>query len=457
MHQRLSPSALQQSRGGLRFVAASLLIAALLLGGATQGGFAAQAAVRVLGVACLLVVAWRSPPLWVPGARWPLLLLGCIVAVPLLQLIPLPPGVWTRLPHREFAVDIYRAAGLPLPWAPLSLAPDATWNAALALIPPAAMFLLTLGLDTPQRRKLIPWVLGVAAASVLLGVGQVAEGPASPLRFYSITNVSEAVGFFANRNHQAGFLAALVPLAAYWAITLARRGGRWTLTTLGAGMALVFAVGVGVSGSRAGVLLLAGGGIGCVLLFAKGRGVRLSRRTLAITAGLIVVGLIPALAFGLREILNDLPQAMAQDPRAHAFPVILKAAVENLPFGTGLGTFDPIYRALETPQSVTNAYLNHAHDDYLEIFLQTGVVGLALMALFLAWFANATLRAWRAAPQSQTAELGRAASIAIAVLLAHSLVDYPLRTTALATLFAFLCGCLATMPRRAPIRPPSAE
>ena len=355
MHQRLSPAALQQSRGGLRFVAASLLMAALLLGGATQGGFIAQAAVRVLGLACLLVVVWRSPTLWAPGARWPLLLLVCIIAVPLLQLIPLPPDVWARLPSRAFAVEIYRASGLPLAWAPITLAPDATWNAALSLVPPAAMFLLTLGLDTSQRRALIPWVLAVAGASVLLGVGQVAEGPTSPLRFYSITNVSEAVGFFANRNHQAGFLAAVVPLAAYWAMTLARRGGRWTLTVLGAGMALVFAVGVGVSGSRAGVLLLAGAGLGCVLLFAKGRPGGLSGRTLAITAGLIVIGLIPALAFGLREILHDLPQAMAQDPRAHAFPVILKAAVENLPLGTGLGTFDPVYRALETPQAVTNA------------------------------------------------------------------------------------------------------
>ena len=438
---------MQQLRDGHRFAATALLGAALRLGGATQGGFQAQATVRGLGLACLLLTVWRSPPLWAPGARWPLLLLAGAIAVPLLQLIPLSPGVWTQLPQREFAVEAYRAAGVALPRAPISLAPDATLNAAFSLIPPAAMFLLTLGLDTSQRRALVPWVLAVAGASVLLGIGQVADGPESPLRFYAITNASEAVGFFSNRNHQAGFLAAVVPLAAYWAMTLARRGGRWTLTTLGVGMALVFAVGVGVSGSRAGVLLLAGAGLGCVLLFVRSRRLTLSRRTLALAAVLIAVALVPALAFGLREILHDLPQAMATDPRAHAFPVVLKAAFDNLPLGTGLGTFDPVYRALETPQNVTNAYLNHAHDDYLELVLQTGAVGLALIVLFFAWFASATVRAWRTPWQSQTAELGRAASLAVGLLLAHSLVDYPLRTTALATLFAFLCGCLAALPR----------
>jgi O-antigen ligase len=146
---------------------------------------------------------------------------------------------------------------------------------------------------------------------------------------------------------------------------------------------------------------------------------------------------------------------MATDPRARAFPIVLKAAVENLPFGTGLGTFDPVYRALETPQIETHAYLNHAHDDYLELFLQTGVVGAVLIILFLVWFFWASARAWRAPAQSQTAQMGRAASVSIAILLAHSVVDYPLRTAALATLFAFLCGCLATsFPKTRPPQPP---
>jgi O-antigen ligase len=455
VHQRLSYASMQRSQAALRFTALALLLVALLLGGATQGGFQAQAAVRMVGLGSLLMAIWLSPSLWASGSRFPLLLLAAAIMVPLLQLIPLSPAVWTQLPQRTFEVEAYRAAGLALPWLPMTLAPYATWNAAYALVPPTAMFLLTLSLETPERRALVPWVLAVAAGSVLLGIGQVADGPMSPLRFYTITNASEAVGFFSNRNHQAGFLAAVVPLAAYWAMGLTRRRQRWILATLGVGMALIFAVGVGVSGSRAGVLLLAGAGLGCVLMFARNRRLRPSGRTLALGGALILVGLIPALAFGLREILHELPAAMATDPRARAFPIVLKAAVENLPFGTGLGTFDPVYRALETPQIVTHAYLNHAHDDYLELFLQTGVVGAVLIILFLVWFFWASARAWRAPAQSQTAQMGRAASVSIAILLAHSVVDYPLRTAALATLFAFLCGCLATsFPKTRPPQPP---
>jgi len=74
-----------------------------------------------------------------------------------------------------------------------------------------------------ERRLLSACMLAVGAVSVVLGFGQVAEGPASPLRFFANTNPSEAVGFFPNRNHFAALLYVMILLAAAWASDSATR------------------------------------------------------------------------------------------------------------------------------------------------------------------------------------------------------------------------------------------
>ena len=54
--------------------------------------------------------------------------------------------------------------------------------------------------------------------TVFVGLSQVAQGQSSALRFFEVTNPSEAVGFFANRNHFAALLYALILFAAAWAV-----------------------------------------------------------------------------------------------------------------------------------------------------------------------------------------------------------------------------------------------
>ena len=104
-----------------------------------------------------------------------------------------------------------------------------------------------------------------------------------------------------------------------------------------------------------------------------------------------------------------------------------------------------MYQLYERPDQVTNEYVIHAHNDYVELVLETGLAGIILIIVFLAWWAAAVWRVWR------TAEAGpyaRAAAIASAAVLAHSLVDFPLRTAAIATSFAMCLALLAD--RRAP-------
>src|SRR5262249_33608661 len=106
-------------------------------------------------------------------------------------------------------------------WMPISVSPAATWLSVLSLLPALAIFLSTILLGHRDRRLLSLVVLAVGILSLFVGLTQVAQGPSSPLRFFENTNTTEAVGFFANRNHFAALLYTLTVFAAAWAVDAA--------------------------------------------------------------------------------------------------------------------------------------------------------------------------------------------------------------------------------------------
>ena len=71
--------------------------------------------------------------------------------------------------------------------------------------------------------------------------------------------------------------------------------------------------------------------------------------------------------------------------------------------------------------------------------------GVALIVAFIAWWLVAAKRVWRSA---EAGPYARAASIASAAILVHSIVDFPLRTAAISACFAM---CLALLVERRPV------
>ena len=124
------------------------------------------------------------------------------------------------------------------------------------------------------------------------------------------------------------------------------------------------------------------------------------------------------------------------------------AAKTLMPVGAGLGAFVPVFALFEKPQDLeiyAGEYANHAHNDLLELWLETGVAGLLLLGLFLYWLARRASQAWgpsNPGPLAIDKSLIRAAILIIALLLCHSLVDYPLRTGAMMAIAAFACALL---------------
>jgi O-antigen ligase len=118
----------------------------------------------------------------------------------------------------------------------------------------------------------------------------------------------------------------------------------------------------------------------------------------------------------------------------------LRLIGETFPFGTGLESFPSVYALGEDPRVVGLTYINHAHNDFLEIILETGLLGLLLLFASLAWWLLTAVGVWRSPSSS---EFSRAATIASGALILHSIVDYPLRTAALSSVFAVCLGMMA--------------
>ena len=432
----------------LALACGAVLVLALTFGGSRQA-FWPDAIVQIASLPLLGYTLWQVPRIWQrPGHRLAIFVLAAIVLLPLMQLIPLPPSVWTALPGRASIAASYPEAALGIPWLGISLDPAATWRVALTLIPPVAVFLSVVLLGRTARTVLAAGIVAFAFISVLVGLAQLGQGNESPLRFYSVTNASEAVGFFANRNHYAALLYSALPLAAAFAVGFAndRRREIWVVLAL---CLLVFAsllLGLGMARSRAGVGLAVLAGLGSFALAVTGpkKGTQKRANRLISLAGL--AGVILVLQFASVGIMQRFEKDVADDLRWEFATTTFEAALDFMPFGTGFGTFEDVYRMYEELGQLYVAYVNHAHDDYLEALLEGGVPAVGLLVAFLVWFAIAAVRCWRptsARPESTLdRSLPKAATLIVLLLLLHSAVDYPLRTTALSTLFAFACGLM---------------
>ena len=423
-------------------IAAVILLAlSFAFGGASQNHALRLALVELASLPLLVLASGR---LLQTGAwrehRFALGLSAAVVAIPLIQLMPLPPAVWTSLPGRDQMVLALELAGLEPGWAPLSVTPDRTWGSALALAPPAAFFLAMLSLTHIQRERMVRICIAAAIAGILLGAAQLASG-GDNLYLWDVA-AGQVRGFFANRNHLASSLLVALPFAiVFGAATLRRRNRRTSALWFGALFAGLVVVALAAIRSRAGITLFAP--VMAVSLLAAwiaaGRG--RPGPGLLVMVGAVGTALTAVAGLALPPILARFDTQNQLEGRSDRWPLVAEAAQTYLPIGSGIGSFDAVYRSVEPLEELDSTFFNQAHNDYLETWLEAGWLGGGVILAFLIWYARRCWTAWKA-PPSREGDLQRAASIGIGVLLLHSVGDYPLRTTTLAVVFALCCGLL---------------
>jgi O-antigen ligase len=347
------------------------------------------------------------------------------------------------LPGREFVADGYTLLGQDLPWLPLSLTPHETMATALALLPPFAVLAAMLRLGAYKENWLAGAILLGALASVLLGVLQVTTDDRS-WYLYRFSAFNAATGFFANSNHTGALLLVSLPfllaIAADQRDRLRESQSRSMVAALAAGGAILLGTGIVINGSSAILLLGPPVAAASILMLIRQTPNRV-RRGFGLVAILLAAGAAAVATLADGEMAPSSRTSITE--RAVIWARSAAAIGDHMPSGSGIGSFEPIYERYEDLATIDRFYVNHAHNDFLEVALETGVAGVLLLLAFLAWWTVRAGNAWRSPVSSY---YGKAASIASATLLLHSFVDFPLRTAALSSVMA-MCLALLARPR----------
>lgn len=438
-----------QHPAGLRLVGllALLIVVAFVMGGGGVRYGLSNLAVQLVALAMLgfhrsaFLEFWRSAPIALK------LLVAASILLPTLQLIPIPASIWSALPGREMVSQSRELIGAT-GWAPLSVDPARTLVALSGLIVP--LTIISLGWSAPKRHLLsIGWLLVLLGlVTFVIGIPQVLSG-GEALRFYEERSpASLLTGLFANRNSTGLFLVSALAMAALLPLPLARPHPAALPVRLGICALLV--MGVVLTQSRTALVLCAIPALlGALRALSFWRHTRAGNgQTKPNRFALTVVGILALGAIGLGGLLSASPGRLGDtlerfdnigEARSYIWDDATYSAQRYWPFGSGMGTFDEVFQADESLENLTERRAGRAHNDYIELAIESGFAGLALAAMWLvlmawlSWKARASQFRWAAWASS---------AILLAIAL-QSVTDYPLRNQTMLAVGAFAILLLA--------------
>lgn len=385
------------SHAALNYLAAVIVIATIL-GGGTQQGLSSDHLLQLflIPVVYLGISGFRMSTY---GVFQTVLLIG-IVSVIGLQFWPLVHSFPTAL-NLEPMTGFY------------SLTPQRSIEAGLFLLTVVPVYLLVRRVSIRQRVTLVRLIFVAVAINLSVAVLQAASKSvpfADKMLPYELLG-----GFFANPNHFAALVYSIIPLVG-WALLHERK------SRVGYILVVLILVGFQVLVGTA-----AGMGIAAILSIVTFFAMQSTMNKRAV--GVWIVLLVLLFAAGITIYARDSAVLDGSD-RLEFFANTITAIQEVFPKGTGLGSFIQVYPSFESLDQLAAEYTNHAHNDYLEVVLETGLPGVIVLALY-------ALILLLLRPDGA---LQKAALMSILAILAHSVVDYPLRTMAVAVLFAVLNG-----------------
>jgi O-Antigen ligase len=399
--------------GAAEAACALLLAAAALLGGLSFFSWR-DSLFALLALPPLLLALWpRAAAQRLPAAIKLALFFSLL---PLLYLIPLPASWLLQLPGRAELLAPAVAELGPQAWLTLALDTDAGWQAWLKILPPLALFTATLLAAAAARRRLLQLLLALALLQALWALLQLAAG-SDALYLHGAESAGRASAAFANANHLAGLLLPLLPVFAVCVLREDRGGAhaqQWPRYLAGVSGLAVLACAVLATGSRAGACLLLAEALVLGLWLLHARHASLLWPALALLAAAAVLALPQAGPLLLQGFSLDVA-----DGRAELLRRAFAAAMTFFPLGSGPGSFAGVFASFDTLATLDKVYVNHAHNEPVQLLFELGLAGAALYACALGLVLHALLRSGDARQ--------RACALGVGALLAQSLVDYPLR------------------------------
>lgn len=299
------------------------------------------------------------------------------------------------------------------------------------------LFFLTIeSFRTVEQVKRFGWFLIILGFLVSL-FGIVQYFTFNGKLYWSVTLPpgAEPFGPFVNRDDFAGFVELTVPLGLAMLLFRAWREKLvflllFTIVPIGA---LILCA------SRGGII---GFGFEFVLLLFLSRASAVGRRQVLAAAALTLVACAFVVWLGVSEAIKRFerltPGEISRNRRVSLYRDTWQIFVHHPWVGTGLGTLVVAYPGYESYYD--GLIVDHAHNDYLELLADTGLVGGLCGLVFV------VLVFWRALANLRVAEsrVGRAlyagAVVACAGLLLHSVVDFNLHIPSNALIFLLLAS-----------------
>jgi len=467
-------------RGGLLLI---LILAPLPFGSVQPWAYSAlELGVALLGLLYLYrlflfpMTPIRFSPLLLAPAGF-LLLMG-------FQLLPLPPGLLrtispstaalysqtisgysdqTRNIAAADAAALGEAAPHKSPWRPLSQAPFATRTYLLKGFAFTLFLFLFLNSfrEMKQVRRLLYVFVGVGTFQAFYGLLEYLSGHQHIFAYEKKYYLEAATGTFINRNHYALFLemSLLVALGLLFShlrtshveetwrerlLALTDRRASLNLTLL---LCIgILAIGLVLSYSRAGIILgLAAAGCFCLMQFRRGWSLK---KTL-LASILAVAVFIPAYGVGYWTLTGRYAvlaeEFSAPGGRWAVWGRTVEIARDFPLLGTGVGTFQYVFPRYR--DAFTTAFYDYAHNDYLQVLSETGLLGGALLALGIVGIGYVWWRSVRARGPGQA--LLTACGLGMTAVALHESVDFGLQIPANLMALTFLVGCVAALSDRA--------
>ena len=277
----------------------------------------------------------------------------------------------------------------------------------------------------------------------------VLQGMAPNGKIYWIRTLEQGgfiYGPYVNHNHYAGLMEMLTPFPLVLAATHFTDGSRKIVV---AGIAALMAASIFLSGSRGGMAaFVVQMVVLSVLLARKREGNWKQPLMLGAFLAMVIVFLLwmgnNELTRRLISIHSETREEINGGVRLTIDRDCLRMLMRRPIFGWGLGTFPVVYP--EFRSFYTNMFVNQAHNDYLQLLVETGLAGFSIAVWFLVLVfrqAAGKLKNWT---ENASGALTVAALLGCVGILVHSFLDFNLQIPANAALFYVLCAIAASKP-----------
>jgi O-antigen ligase len=416
-------------------------------------------AVGLLLIAAVLlllgtVFAWRKQ---VAGAqarlylfRWPLGLLAGMVLLAWLQTVALPAAWVHALSPNAAAVQ------MPSEWMTLSVDVfQSRIMAALCFVYWVVFLVTVLAVrDGPRLERLalvFVWsgVLQAVLGAVLFSI------KAEYTIFFSSVSHGRLIGSFVNPNHMAGYLCMCLSvgiglmLARLGHETAPRRGWKArVLATLAFVLSdkmrlrlllvvLVIALVLTLSrmGNTAFFAAMLVVGLVAVVLARK-----TAPQTVALIASLVIIDIfVVGTWVGLEKLVERIQEtevSASAGGKSESIEVRTQAARDALPivrdfpvFGTGGGSFYNVFLSYRPPE-YGYTYVDHTHNDYVEIAADFGLLGVGILGTLVALTLGTVVLVMARRRSSLPRGIAFGVAMSIVALLIHSTVDFNLQIPA---------------------------